>query len=507
MTILIITLCLILAAVLLVQLGKLNELSRKLKGDAESEEESNSWNASLGMVFMPLFLIACTASAFYYKNSMLGYGPHEAASEHGGALDSLFNITLACTGIVFIITQILLFLFAYRYQGRRDRKASFVSHNNTLELVWSIIPAIVMTLLVVAGLDAWNEVMADVDEGEEYTEIEVTGSQFLWYLRYPGPDGKLGTKNFRKITPTNPLGQDWTDTKNLDDFQPDEIVLPVNKQVRVRITARDVLHNFDLPHFRVKMDAIPGLPTYFVFTPNTTTEEYRERLGALDADDNPIYPEWHELYDPEDPESGPRYKSFDYELACAELCGKGHFSMRKKVRIVTEAEYEAWLAKQKSYYLRDIRNSDEDPFKGKLLDVEIKGRSEDFKKKLSEAVKSDKPEDRILRLEYVTFMTGSADLTKLSRYQLKDLANAMKENPEMTIELAGHTDSAGDDGSNLLLSQARAEAVFNYLTTNENIDGSRMKAEGYGETRPIDTNDTAEGRKKNRRTEFQILTY
>ncbi|MFK8102721.1 MAG: OmpA family protein, partial [Saprospiraceae bacterium] len=387
--------------------------------------------------------------------------------------------------------------------------ASFVSHNNTLELVWSIIPAIVMTLLVVGGLDAWNEVMADVGPDEEHIEIEVTGSQFLWYLRYPGPDGKLGTKNFRKITPSNPLGQEWTDTKNLDDFQPGEIVLPVNKKVRVRITARDVLHNFDLPHFRVKMDAIPGLPTYFVFTPTTTTEEYRARLGALDENDEPLYPEWHDLYDPEDPESGPRYKSFDYELACAELCGKGHFSMRKKVRIVTEAEYEAWLKSpdQSSFYLRDIRNTDEDPYKGKLLDVEIKERSKAFKTKLSDAVKATKPEDKILRLEYVTFMTGSAELTKLSRYQLKDLANAMRENPEMTIELAGHTDSAGDDGSNLLLSQARAEAVYNYLTVNENIEDTRMVAAGYGEARPIDTNDTQEGRKKNRRTEFQILTY
>ncbi|MFK8105392.1 MAG: flagellar motor protein MotB, partial [Saprospiraceae bacterium] len=116
MTILIITLCLILAAVLLVQLGKLSDLSTKLKGEVESEEESNSWNANLGMVFMPLFLIACVASAFYYKNSMLGYGPHEAASAHGSSLDSLFNVTLACTGIVFILTQILLFVFAYQYQ-------------------------------------------------------------------------------------------------------------------------------------------------------------------------------------------------------------------------------------------------------------------------------------------------------------------------------------------------------------------------------------------------------
>ena len=86
-------------------------------------------------------------------------------------------------------------------------------------------------------------------------------SKFLWTLRYPGDDGVLGEKNFRLITGANNLGQDWNDKKNLDDFKPADLVLPVGKKVRVRITAKDVLHNFYLPHFRVKMDAIPGLPT------------------------------------------------------------------------------------------------------------------------------------------------------------------------------------------------------------------------------------------------------
>ena len=146
-------------------------------------------------------------------------------------------------------------------------------------------------------------------------EIEATGKQFAWDLRYPGPDGVLGAKNFRKISGTNPLGQDWEDIENLDDQHVSEIVLPVNKQVRVRITAQDVLHNFYLPHFRVKMDAVPGIPTYFVFTPTTTTEEYRERLGSLDKDGNPLYPEWHEPYDETEPDGPKRYEAFNYELA------------------------------------------------------------------------------------------------------------------------------------------------------------------------------------------------
>ena len=96
---------------------------------------------------------------------------------------------------------------------------------------------------------------------EEFIEIEACGTQFNWLLRYPGEDGKLGTRDFKMINGVNPLGQDWNDPKNIDDIHPNEIVLPVNKKVRVRITARDVLHNFYLPHFRVKMDAVPGMPT------------------------------------------------------------------------------------------------------------------------------------------------------------------------------------------------------------------------------------------------------
>ena len=212
--------------------------------------------------------------------------------------------------------------------------------------------------------------MADTGKDDDYMEIEATGYQFAWLLRYPGPDGALGERNFHLISATNPLGQDWNDVKNLDDFQPDEIVLPVNKKVRVRITSRDVLHSFFLPHFRVKMDAVPGLPTYFVFTPTKTTEQYREELSK--------YPNYNVPKDPTDPDSKMLWEDFNYELACAELCGKGHFSMRRVVRIVSEKEYEDWLAQQHSYYMSNIRNSDDDPFKGQVLDVEIGQHSDAF---------------------------------------------------------------------------------------------------------------------------------
>ncbi len=365
MTALISIICLVLIALVVVQIGKVNELASRIRGEKEAQEEANTWNGRFSLIFMVVFLIGCVVSALYYKNSILGYGPHISASEHGVILDSLFNTTLFITGIVFVITHVLLFWFAYKYQGKSGRKAIFLSHDNKLEVIWTAIPAVVMTFLVVGGLDAWNEVMADIGPNEEHIEIEATGMQFLWVMRYSGPDGVLGTKNYKLITANNQLGIDFTDDKSLDDVVSsaagEAIKLPIGKKVRVRITARDVLHNFDLPHFRVKMDAIPGLPTYFVFTPSITTQDYRERLGALDKNGEPLYPEWHELSDPTDPESKPRWQEFQFELACAELCGRGHYSMRRIVEIVSVEEYDIWAKEQTSFYETTIKGLPEDP--------------------------------------------------------------------------------------------------------------------------------------------------
>jgi cytochrome c oxidase subunit 2 len=354
---------LLLIIVVMVQVGKVTELANKLRGEEEAEQLSNKRSGQGFFIFMVAFLVFCVGSAIYYKNWMLGYGPHEAASAHGSRLDSLFNVTLFFTGIVFVITQFLLFYFAWKYSGSKGRKALFMPHDNRLEIVWTVIPAVVMTFLVISGLDAWNEVMGDTKEGEEYMEIEATGYQFAWHIRYPGEDGKLGARDYKMINAMNPIGQDWNDQKNWDDLHPSEIVLPVGKKVRVRITSRDVLHNFYLPHFRLKMDAVPGMPTYFVFTPSRTTEEYRQELSK--------YKEYQAPSDPAVPNSDPLWKVFNYELACAELCGSGHYSMRRIVRIVSEEEYKTWLAEQKSYYLTSVRNTAEDPFNGQSLPGEV----------------------------------------------------------------------------------------------------------------------------------------
>lgn len=343
--------------VILIQISKINDLAKKIRGEEVAARQSNDSNARGMVMFVTAFLGLAVWSAWHYKNYMMGYGPHESASEHGLSLDFLFDVTLIPTGIVFVITHIALFWFAYKYRAKKGRKALYMPHDNRLEVIWTIIPAIVMTGLVVFGLDAWNTTMADVGEKEDYMEIEATGMQFAWIIRYPGKDKLLGTRDFHKITGTNALGQDWTDPKNQDDFIPTEIVLPVNKKVRVRITSRDVLHAFDLPHFRVKMDAIPGMPTYFVFKPTKTSEEYRQELRK--------YPEYNEPADPKDPESKKKWEVFTYELACAELCGTGHFSMRVPVKIVSQSEYILWAGSQKSFYKANVEGKEGDPFLNK----------------------------------------------------------------------------------------------------------------------------------------------
>lgn len=497
MTTLIVLLCVALLLIIVVQISRVRELAAKLRGEEEVEARRTNSVGRWLVIFMGLFLVLTTVSALYYKNYMLGYGPHESASAHGKLIDTMFDWTLVTTYIVFIATQVLLFWYAFKYRYGKDRKAQFISHNNTVEIVWTAIPALVMTFLVVGGLDAWNEIMADVGTDEEILEIEATGYQFLWELRYPGADGLIGRKDFRLIEGANSLGMDFTDPKTHDDFMSNELVLPVGQKIRVRITAKDVLHDFYLPHFRVKMDAVPGIPTYFVFTPEKTTEEYRQELRK--------YPEYN-VVDPEDDEGRLRWETFNYELACAELCGTGHYAMRRPVRVVSMEEFQAWYEEQNSFYFSTIRGSDIDPLRDldDYLPSEIETIKEEFADLAETVLESADDTDNTLILDYVTFQTGSAELTNRSRYQLEAAADWMNRHPEVDIRLTGHTDATGDADANQTLSERRAASVLAFLE-GQGVPTDRMVALGVGSSQPIDSNDTEAGKAKNRRTEFTIL--
>lgn len=501
MTGLIIFLIFLLLGVIIVQIGRVSELASKIRGEEEVEQQSTNHQAKMLMLFLVLFLVLGLGSAYYYKDVMLGYGPLAAASDHGEDIDSLFNWTLFFTGIVFVITQILLFWFSYKYRTMPGRKAMFQPHNNTLEIIWTVVPAVVMTFLVVNGLVVWNEIMAE--PSGEYLEIEATGYQFAWDIRYPGADNKLATKNFRLIDPaTNPLGIDWSDDKSIDDViltGADKIVLPVDTTVRVRITSKDVLHNFYLPHFRVKMDAIPGLPTFFVFRPITTTKEFRKNLKN--------YPEWRTPYDPEDPESKERWEMFDYELACAELCGKSHYAMRRIVEIVTREEYNEWMAEKntKPYYHTTIRGTDADPRKGELLDIEKKNRNIELTSEFTLATESESLEDKIINLKNIFYEIGSATLDNQSQSELDKLSQLLAQFPSVNAQIISHTDNQGDADLNYTLSESRAGNVRQYLL-NKGINADRLSSVGFGEIQPIESNDSPEARESNGRTELRIIS-
>ena len=501
MTALVILLILVLVVIILIQVGKVNELASKIRGEEEAEQQSNNRTALFCLLFLIGFMIYCVYTGFIYKDIVLWYGPHISASEHGGRIDHLFNVTLFWTGIVFVLTHVLLFWFSYKYRSQKGVNQAYITHNNTIEYLWTGIPALVLVYLVAAGLDVWNDVMPDVDPNDDdYIEIEAVGQQYQWEIRYPGEDGKLGTRNYKLIDPaTNNIGMDFTDEKTHDDLIiSGDFYLPVGQKVRVRITSKDVLHNFYLPHHRVKMDAIPGLPTYFIFTPSILTADYRKRLKG--------HPDWEVPAEADEPDGPKRWEAFDYELACAELCGKGHYSMRRVLKVVSQREYDQWLKDQKSFYLTNIRNTEGDPFKGQLVKAEIASRSKDFLAAVEQAVSTPEDvSDDLINLEHVFYQTGSAQLRDDSKYELDNVVSVLNKYKTVAIELGGHTDSTGDAGANQVLSQSRAESVRNYLI-QKGIPATRLQAVGFGPEKPVDTNDTDEGRQNNRRTEMRILT-
>lgn len=309
----------VLLLVVLYQIATIFDLIGIVKGQKDPFEKSNSYNSLLLFLFMLAFLGLGAWSAYEYSDWFLP----ESASVHGKWIDNMFNTTLVWTGIIFFLTQILLFYFAFRYSKRKgdDRKALYYPENGKLEMAWTIVPAIVLLGLLVLGAKSWYKITAPAPE--DAIILEATGYQFGWVLRYPGKDGKLGKRDYKLIDGTNAIGIDFNDPAAQDDLLVGEIHLPVNKPVLVKIRSRDVLHSFYLPHFRVKMDAVPGTPTRFWFTPEITTAEMRKKLNK--------------------PE-------FNYELACAEMCGAGHFGMLKNVIVETEEEFNAWLNEQQPFY-------------------------------------------------------------------------------------------------------------------------------------------------------------
>ncbi len=290
------------------------------KTDEKREKGINNFN---GAMLLIMFLVGVAAFAWYNITAQEHFLP-EAASMHGKWTDSLFWITTWITIAMFLSTNLLLFYFSWKYRFKESRKATFFPDNNALEIVWTIVPAIILTALVITGWRTWTKITDKAPA--DALVIEIKAKQFGWEVRYPGVDDKLGNYDYRLIDGTNQFGMDMTDEASMDDIVPRKIYLPKGKPVLLKIRAVDVLHSVFMPHFRLKMDAVPGMRNEFWFVPEISTAEMRTKTG------NP---------------------NFVYEMACTEVCGRGHFAMRMEIEVQEENEFKEWYAAQEPWSARN----------------------------------------------------------------------------------------------------------------------------------------------------------
>lgn len=361
------------------RLMKVFDLSAKIRGREpyEISETENNINAVL-----VLLSLVGLASMFFFLNNKF-YNPDKFlpnASKHGIEVDSLLRINFIVISIAFLLCQVLLTWFAYKYRYNKRRRATHFAHSTKLELVWTILPAIVLVFLIGKGLIVWNLQMWPTDKPD--LTVELYSRQFDWTARFAGEDKTLGDANFTMISDDNIVGVIIPETiekqltkcqkelKEIDSLLkysfPDEkeykelktarrrknfqiqrviefknklkdtpykagyddvvlqqeIHLPVNQNIMLMLRSQDVIHAAYLPHFRVQMYTVPGVQTKFQFMPIFTTAEMRAKL------DNP---------------------KFDYILYCNNICGAAHFNMQMKIVIDTQEDYNKWIASQATF--------------------------------------------------------------------------------------------------------------------------------------------------------------
>ena len=214
---------------------------------------------------------------------MLNWWLPENVSSFGAEIDWLFHLIYAITAITGILVFVALIAFLVMYRDRPGRRARYTHGNTTLEIVWTVVPSLILIVLTFLSVPAWSKIKMSVPPTD--LVVEVNAKQFNWQVRYPGPDGKFGTEDDKQFL--------------------DEMHVPTNKPVKVILKSQDVIHSFFVPSFRIKQDAVPG----------------REISAWFDAT-----------------------KPGKYEWPCAELCGFGHSGMKGWVYVHTPADYQKWAA-------------------------------------------------------------------------------------------------------------------------------------------------------------------
>jgi cytochrome c oxidase subunit 2 len=241
------------------------------------------------------------------------------AATHGGQIDNLIGWIHVFMLILFVGWGGFFVYTLIRFRKSRNPVANYTGVTSSASKYSEIAVAVIEAVLLVGfAIPIWAARVDRVPPEHEALVVQVTGEQFAWNVRYAGPDGVFGRTDINMIdAQANPLGLDRSDPAAKDDVTTlNQLYLPVNKPIIVKLRAKDVIHSFGVPEFRVKQDAIPGftIPVYFV--PDVTTADMRTRTG------NP---------------------EFNYEIACAQLCGLGHYRMRGFVTVQTAEEFQTWM--------------------------------------------------------------------------------------------------------------------------------------------------------------------
>jgi cytochrome c oxidase subunit II len=261
----------------------------------------------MGLALLVLIWLITLASTYFFvaKTWWLPVGASAAA----GWIDHQFALTFVIMGIVFVAAQLSLGYIVWKYRDRPSRAPVEYSHGNTtLEVVWTILTAVLFIGLNLMGSSVWASQRFDAAEAGA-VQVEVTGMQFAWYFRYPGPDGKYGATSAKLMDPSAggeaAVGLNPSDPAAKDDVVTGTMFLPVNRDVDVSLRAVDVIHSFFVPSLRFKQDTVPGLNIHMHFKPTAIGE---------------------------------------YEIACAELCGLGHYKMHGMVHVVSQDDFDKWIA-------------------------------------------------------------------------------------------------------------------------------------------------------------------
>lgn len=328
------------------QMSKIYRLSQPV-GAASSEIATNADNRKQAYLFLGFLVVFYLFMGYCFWTYSEYYLP-EPASAHGSQYDTLMFVSLGIIVFVQIVTQFLLFWFSYKYHGKKGRTALFYADNDKLEFLWTIIPVIVLSGLIIYGLFTWSEIM-NVEETEDTLMVELYAKQFTWTTRYAGEDGVLGKANVRFIEGKNVLGMDLSDPYAYDDIIVSVLHLPVGRPALFKLRSQDVLHSAFMPFFRAQMNVVPGMITQFGFTPTITTEEMRNNEEVIEdvREINAIRKARSKELVAQGKMPLDSYK-FDYFILCNKICGISHFNMQMKIVVESKEDFQNWLSKQKT---------------------------------------------------------------------------------------------------------------------------------------------------------------